>query len=135
LGPNLDQAPERFEGEWEKLKVKRRLKSRSTEGLPNRRSLSLLYQNYKGESTYLYSDTDFLRIEATQVLNIPDVENTLTVSPLEAVGRQVDDFHHDEGAFPRGGELVHSLGGLDATQGQVSHVDGPLSHIAVMVAE
>jgi hypothetical protein len=30
---------------------------------------------------------------------------------------------------------VHSLGGLDATQDQVSHVDGPLSHIAVMVVE
>jgi hypothetical protein len=36
--------------------------------------------------------------------------------------------------FPRVGELVHSLGGLDAMQDQVSHVEGPLSHIAVVVA-
>jgi hypothetical protein len=26
-----------------------------------------------------------------------------------------DDFNHDEGTFPRGRELVHSLGPLDAT--------------------
>jgi hypothetical protein len=29
---------------------------------------------------------------------------------------------------------VHSLGGLDATEDQVSHVEGPLSHVAVVVA-
>jgi hypothetical protein len=29
---------------------------------------------------------------------------------------------------------VHTLGGLDATQDQVSHIEGPLSHIAVVVA-
>jgi hypothetical protein len=34
---------------------------------------------------------------------------------LEAVDRWADNFHHDEGTFPRGVELVHSLGGLDAT--------------------
>jgi hypothetical protein len=68
------------------------------------------------------------------VLDIPDVRNTLTVGPLEAVGRRADDFHHDEGTFPRGGEPVHSLGGLDATQDQVSHIEGPLSHVAVVVA-
>jgi hypothetical protein len=68
------------------------------------------------------------------VFNIPDVKNALAVGPLEAVGRWVDDFHHDEGTFPRGRELVHSLGGLDAAQDQVSHVEGPLSHIADVVA-
>jgi hypothetical protein len=41
---------------------------------------------------------------------------------------------HDEGTFPRGGELVHSLGSLYATRDPVSHVEGPLSHIAVVVA-
>jgi hypothetical protein len=29
---------------------------------------------------------------------------------------------------------MHSFGGLDVTQDQVSHVEGPLSHIAVVVA-
>jgi hypothetical protein len=31
------------------------------------------------------------------------------------VGRWADDFHHDEGAVPRGRELVHPLGALDTT--------------------
>jgi hypothetical protein len=51
-----------------------------------------------------------------QVLDIPDVRNAMAVSPLEAIGRWADNFYHDEGTFPRSGELVHSLGGLDATQ-------------------
>jgi hypothetical protein len=68
------------------------------------------------------------------VLYIRDVWNALAIGPLEAVGRRVDDFHHNEGTIPRGGELVHSLGGLDATEDQVSHVEGPLSHVAVVVA-
>jgi hypothetical protein len=29
---------------------------------------------------------------------------------------------------------LHSLGGLDAMQDQVFHVEGPLSHIVVVVA-
>jgi hypothetical protein len=49
------------------------------------------------------------------MLDIPDVGNALAIGPLEAVGRRTDDFHHDEGTFPRGSELVHSLGVLDAT--------------------
>jgi hypothetical protein len=68
------------------------------------------------------------------VLDIPDVGNALTISPLEAVGQPANDFHRNEGTFPWDRELVHSLGGLDATQDQVSHVEGPLSHVAVMVA-
>jgi hypothetical protein len=68
------------------------------------------------------------------VLYIPDVWDALAVCPLEAVGRRANNFHHDEGTFPRGGELVHSLGGLDATQNQVSDIKGPLLHVAVVVA-
>jgi hypothetical protein len=68
------------------------------------------------------------------VLYIPDVWDALAVGPLEAVGRRTDNFHRDEGTFPRGGELVHSLGGLDATQNQVSHIEGPLFQVAVVVA-
>jgi hypothetical protein len=49
------------------------------------------------------------------MLDIPNVGNALAVCLLEAVGRQIDDLHHDEGTFPRGRELVHSFGGLDAT--------------------
>jgi hypothetical protein len=68
------------------------------------------------------------------MLDVPDVGNALAVSPLEAVGRQTVDFHHDEGTFPRGGELLHSLGVLDVMQDQVPHVEGPLTHIVVVVA-
>jgi hypothetical protein len=49
------------------------------------------------------------------VLDILDLRNALAVGPLEAIGRWADDFHHDEGTLPRGGELVHSLSGLDVT--------------------
>jgi hypothetical protein len=55
-------------------------------------------------------------IEATQVLDVPDVRDALTVGPLEAIGCWTDDLHHDEGTFPRCRELVHSLGVLDAMQ-------------------
>jgi hypothetical protein len=68
------------------------------------------------------------------MLDIPNVGNALAVGPLEVLGRQTDDLHHNEGTFSRGGELVHSFDGLDATQDKVSHVEGLLSHIVVMVA-
>jgi hypothetical protein len=48
------------------------------------------------------------------VLDVPDVRDTLVVGPLKAVGRWADNFHYDEGTFPRGGEPVHPVGGLDA---------------------
>jgi hypothetical protein len=50
------------------------------------------------------------------MLDVPDVQDALAVGPLKAVGRWTDDLHCDEGTFPRGGELMHSLGVLDATQ-------------------
>jgi hypothetical protein len=49
------------------------------------------------------------------MLDVSDVVDDLAVDPLEAVGRRTDDFHHDEGTFPRGGELVHSLGVMNTT--------------------
>ena len=76
---------------------------------------SLLKGNYKrGEYIAFYFGTHLLRIEATQVLDVPDVQDALTVGPLEAVGHWPDDFHYDEGAFPGCRELVHPLGVLDA---------------------
>jgi hypothetical protein len=49
------------------------------------------------------------------MLDFPDIRNALAVGPPEAVGLWADNFHHDEGTFPRGRELVHSLGALDMT--------------------
>jgi hypothetical protein len=40
------------------------------------------------------------------MLDVPDVRDALAVSPLKEVSRWTDDLHHDEGTFPRGGELV-----------------------------
>jgi hypothetical protein len=68
------------------------------------------------------------------VLNVPDVRDALAIGPMKAVGRWSDDLHHDEGTLPRGGELVHPLGVLDTTQDQVSHIERPLMHIAIVVA-
>jgi hypothetical protein len=70
----------------------------------------------KGRVHRFYFDTHLLVVEATQVLDVPDVWDAMTVGPLKAVGHWTDDLHHDEGTFPRGRELVHSLGVLDATQ-------------------
>jgi hypothetical protein len=67
------------------------------------------------------------------VLDVPDVRDALAIGPLKAVGLWTDNLHHDEGTFPRGRELVHSLGVLDTTQDQVSYVERPLAHIAVVV--
>jgi hypothetical protein len=50
------------------------------------------------------------------VLDVPDIRDALTVSPLEAIGHWTDDLHHDEGTFLRCRELVYSLGILDAMQ-------------------
>jgi hypothetical protein len=43
------------------------------------------------------------------MLDVPDVQNVLVVDPLDTVGRRTGDFHHDEGTFPGGGELVSSM--------------------------
>jgi hypothetical protein len=50
------------------------------------------------------------------MLDIPDIQDTLAIGSLKAVSRWTDGLHHNEGTFPRGGELVNSLGDLDATQ-------------------
>jgi hypothetical protein len=50
------------------------------------------------------------------VLDVPNIRDALVVDPLEAIGRRPNDLFHDERAFPRCGELVHSLGVLDAPQ-------------------
>jgi hypothetical protein len=68
------------------------------------------------------------------MLDITDVRNALAIGPLEAVGRWADNFHHDEGTFLRGRELVHSLGALDTLYDEVSHIEGSFPHIAVMIA-
>ena len=68
------------------------------------------------------------------MLYVPWVWDAGVVSPLELVGSRSDDLRHDEWALPWRGELVHVLGALDMSKHQVSHVEGALSDIAVMVA-
>jgi hypothetical protein len=53
---------------------------------------------------------------------------------LEAISGWADNFGDDEGSFPRGRELVHSIGLLDALEDEVANVEGSLLNIAVMIA-
>jgi hypothetical protein len=67
------------------------------------------------------------------VLDVPNILDTLTISPLEAVGHWPNDLFDYEWAFPRCEDLVHVLGFLDALQDQVAAVEGSLPHVVVVV--
>jgi hypothetical protein len=53
---------------------------------------------------------------------------------LEAISSWVDNFSNDEGSFPRGRELVHAIGLLDAPQDEVANVDGSFMNVVVVVS-
>jgi hypothetical protein len=42
---------------------------------------------------------------------------------LEAINGWADNFDDDEGSFPRGGELVHVIGLLDAPEDEVANIE------------
>jgi hypothetical protein len=53
---------------------------------------------------------------------------------LEAISGWADDFGDDERSFPRGRELVHAIGLLDAPEDEVANVEGSFLNVAVVVA-
>jgi hypothetical protein len=46
----------------------------------------------------------------------------LSIVPLQAVSRWADNFSNDERFLPRGRELVHAVGFLDAPEDEVASV-------------
>jgi hypothetical protein len=46
---------------------------------------------------------------------------------------RADYFRDDEGSLPRGRELVHAVGLLDASKDEVANVEGGFSDVAIMI--
>jgi hypothetical protein len=65
--------------------------------------------------------------------HIPGVGYSLPVAPLESICRRVDNFRDDEGSLPRGRELVHAVGLLDASEDEVTNIKGSFFNVAIMV--
>jgi hypothetical protein len=68
------------------------------------------------------------------MLHVPRVGYSLPVTPLESIGRRADYFCDDEGSLPWGRELVHAVSLLNASEDEVTNVEGGLLNIAIMVA-
>jgi hypothetical protein len=68
------------------------------------------------------------------MLQVRRVWYSLPVAPLESICRKADNFRDDEGSLPRGRELVHVVGLLDASKDEVTNVEGSFLDIAIMIA-
>jgi hypothetical protein len=68
------------------------------------------------------------------VLHILRVWHSLSVAPLEVISGWADNFSGDQGSFPRGRELVHAVGLLDAPEDEVANVEGIFLNIAVVIS-
>jgi hypothetical protein len=68
------------------------------------------------------------------MLHIPWVGYSLPVAPLESIRRWADDFRDDKGSLPRGRELVHVVGLLDASKDEVANVEGSFPNVVIMIA-
>jgi hypothetical protein len=53
---------------------------------------------------------------------------------LEAICGWADDFSDDEGSFPRGRELMHAVGLLDASEDKVANIEGRLLNVAIVIS-
>jgi hypothetical protein len=67
------------------------------------------------------------------MLHVPGVGYSLPVAPLESICEWADNFRDDEGSLPRGRELMHAIGLLDASEEEVANVKGSFFNIAIMV--
>jgi hypothetical protein len=68
------------------------------------------------------------------MLHVPGVGYSLPVAPLESICRQADNFCDDERSLPRGRELVHAVGLLDASKDKVANVEGSFPNVVIMIA-
>jgi hypothetical protein len=53
---------------------------------------------------------------------------------LKAISGWADNFGDDEGPLPRGIELIHAIGLLDAPEDEVTNVEGHFLHVAIVIA-
>jgi hypothetical protein len=53
---------------------------------------------------------------------------------LEAISGWADKFGDNEGSFPRGRELMHVIGLLDAPEDEVANIEGSFLNVAVVIA-
>jgi hypothetical protein len=68
------------------------------------------------------------------VLHVPRVWYSLSVTPLKAISGWADNFGDDEGSLPRGGELMHAIGLLDASKDEVTDVKGGFLDVAIVIS-
>jgi hypothetical protein len=68
------------------------------------------------------------------MLHVPRVGYSLPVAPLESICRRADDFCDDERSLPRGRELVHAVGLLDAFEDEVANIERSFPNVAIMIA-
>jgi hypothetical protein len=52
---------------------------------------------------------------------------------LEAVSGWANNFSDDEGSLPRGRELVHAVGLLNAPEDEIANVEGSFLNVAVVI--
>jgi hypothetical protein len=67
------------------------------------------------------------------VLHVPRVWYSLSVAPVEEISGWADNFGDDEGSLPRGRELVHAIGLLDAPKDEVTNVEGSFLNVAIVI--
>jgi hypothetical protein len=67
------------------------------------------------------------------VLHVPRVWYSLSVTPLEAISGWADNVSDDEGSLPRGRELVHAIGLLDAPEDVAANVKGSFLNVTVVM--
>jgi hypothetical protein len=67
------------------------------------------------------------------MLHVTGVGYSCPVTPLQSICRRADNFRDDEGSLPRGRELMHAVGLLDASKDEVANVEGSFPNIAIMI--
>jgi hypothetical protein len=67
------------------------------------------------------------------MLHVPGVGYSLPVAPLKSICGRADNFRDDEGSLPRGRELMHAVGLLDASEDEVAKVKRSFFNVVIVV--
>jgi hypothetical protein len=68
------------------------------------------------------------------MLHVPRVWYCLSVAPLKAISGWADNFSDDERSLPRGREIVHAVGLLDAPEDEIANVKGGFPDVVVVIS-